>query len=299
MVRGHRIRPSASDRVFDTVNYTFLSACFLLVAFPLLFIVAASFSDPFAVKTGRVWIWPVEPTLLAYREVFRTREVVVGYANSLYYTVVGTALNVVMTVMAGYPLSRRDFFGRNVIIGFFTFTMLFSGGLIPFYLVVRSLGMLNSRWAMIVPSALGVWNVIVTRTWFQANLPEELYEASVVDGCGDARFIVAVAVPMSGPILAVQALFYGVGHWNSYFNALIFLREERLFPLQIFLRNILLLNQIDFTRLKDLDELVMKQNLLDLLKYALIVVASVPVLLLYPFIQRYFVRGILVGAIKG
>jgi ABC-type glycerol-3-phosphate transport system permease component len=201
--------------------------------------------------------------------------------------------------MAAYPLSRRDFYGRKMIMGLFVFTMLFSGGLIPFFLVVRGLGLYNTRLALLIPGAMSVWNMILTRTYFMANIPDELYEASVIDGCSDVRFIIRVVIPLSGPILAVIGLFYAVGHWNSYFGALIFLKNKNLFPLQIFLRNILLLNQVDFERLKDIDEMIMKQDLVDLLKYALIIVASVPVLLVYPFVQKFFIRGVLLGSIKG
>ena len=183
--------------------------------------------------------------------------------------------------------------------GVFAFTMFFSGGLIPYYLIVRNLGMLNTRWALLIPGAMSVFNVIITRTFFQTNIPEELYEASTMDGCSDVRFIASIVLPLSGPVLAVIALFYAVGHWNSYFSALIFLKRDKLFPLQIFLRNILLMNAVNLERLHDLDELVRKQDLIDLLKFALIIVASVPVLIIYPFAQKYFVRGVMIGAIKG
>ena len=298
MVR-RRIGLSAGDRVFNVLNYAFLRLWLLAIAYPLYFIIIASFSDPFAVKQGRVVLYPVSFTLKAYREVFLYQDVWTGYANSVFYTVVGAAINVFMTVLAAYRLSRKDFWGRNAIMAIFTFTMFFSGGLIPYYLIVRNLGMLNTRWAMIVPGAMSVFFVIMTRTFFQSNIPEELYEASTMDGCSDVRFIASIVLPLSGPVLAVIALYYAVGHWNAFFNALIFLKRDKLFPLQIFLRNILLMNQANLDRLHDLDELVRRQDLIDLLKFALIIVASVPVLLIYPFAQRYFVRGVMIGAIKG
>jgi len=294
-----RIGLSAGDRVFNVLNYAFLRLWLLAIAYPLYFIIIASFSDPFAVKQGRVVLYPVSFTLKAYREVFLYQDVWTGYANSVFYTVVGAAINVFMTVLAAYRLSRKDFWGRNAIMAIFTFTMFFSGGLIPYYLIVRNLGMLNTRWAMIVPGAMSVFFVIMTRTFFQSNIPEELYEASTMDGCSDVRFIASIVLPLSGPVLAVIALYYAVGHWNAFFNALIFLKRDKLFPLQIFLRNILLMNQANLDRLHDLDELVRRQDLIDLLKFALIIVASVPVLLIYPFAQRYFVRGVMIGAIKG
>ena len=293
------MKTSLGDRSFLIVNYAFLTIWLLIIIYPLIYIVSASFSDPYAVKSGRVLLFPVRPTLRAYRAVFMYPDVAIGYFNSFFYAIVGTAINLFVTVVAAYPLSRKDFYGHRAIMGIFVFTMLFSGGLIPFFIVVRNLGMYNTRLALLIPGALSVWNMILARTYFKVNIPDELYEAAVIDGGNDVRFIWSVVLPLSGPILAVVGLFYAVGHWNSYFNALIFLKRKNLFPLQIFLRNILLLNQVDLDRMEDIEEMVMKQDLVDLLKYALIIVASVPVLLIYPFVQKYFVRGVLLGSLKG
>ena len=296
-----RMRHARSDLVFAVVDYLLLSIGVILVLYPLLYVVSASFSSSSAVVSGRVFIWPVEPTLAGYRAVFKNKQIWTGYANSAFYTAFGTAVNIAMTVLAAYPLSRKDFYGRNVIMGLFAFTMFFSGGLIPSYLLIRALGMLNTRWAMIVPGAMSVWNVIVARTFFQSNIPGELLDAAQIDGCSNTRFMAIVVVPLSGPILAVLALWYAVGHWNSYFNALIFLKEARFYPLQIVLRSVLIQNEVgsDMLGSVDMKRVAELEGLRELLKYSLIVVASLPVLLLYPFAQKYFVRGIMIGAIKG
>jgi putative aldouronate transport system permease protein len=293
------IRLTGNDMVFTIVNYAFLTVCLLLVLYPLVYIVSSSFSSSEAVISARVWLFPVEPTLLGYEAVFKNPQILSGYMNSAIYAVFGTIISVTLTVMAGYPLSKKDFYGRNVIIAVFTFTMLFSGGLIPYYLVIKNLNLIDTRWALLLPNAIAVWNVIIARTYFQNTIPVELGEAAELDGCSDFSFILRVVVPLSGPIIAVMVLFYAVGQWNSYFDAMILLKNNKLFPLQIILRNILIQNQFDANMLVDVSTLLRKQGMRDLLKYSLIVVASAPVLALYPFVQRYFIKGIMVGAIKG
>ncbi|WP_281888731.1 carbohydrate ABC transporter permease [Paenibacillus sp. YYML68] len=293
------VKESAGDRVFNAVNYTVLSVFFLAVLYPLLYIVSASFSSTEAVISGRVWLWPVDPGLQGYEAVFSNKAVWSGFANSLFYTIVGTVLNVVLTVMAAYPLARKDFIGRNAIMFLFVFTIMFSGGLIPNYMLVKDLGLLDTRWAMIIPTALSVFNVIITRTYFQANIPQEMLEAAQVDGATDWQFLGKIVLPLSGPILAVIALFYAVQHWNTYFNALLFLKDRDLYPLQLILRSILIQNQIDPSMVMSEEDLVARQGLGDLLKYSLIVVATVPVLLIYPLVQKHFVKGVMIGSIKG
>jgi putative aldouronate transport system permease protein len=293
------VKLTRADRLFNVANTLFLLLWFVVVAYPLYYIIIASFSDPYAVKTGGVSLWPIRPTFMAYRAVLTYPDIALGFYNSIIYTVLGTLINLAMTVLAGYPLSRKELYGKNLIMALFTFTMLFSGGIIPLFLVVKKLGIFNTRWAMVLPNAMAVWFVIIARTFFKTNIPDELYEASSMDGCSDIRFMRSVVLPLSGPILAVLALFYAVGHWNAFFNALIYLRQKHLFPLQIFLRNLLLLNQVDLESLEDIEDMIQKQDLVDLLKYALIVVASIPVLIIYPIAQRHFVRGIMIGAIKG
>ena len=219
--------------------------------------------------------------------------------NSIFYAVVGTLVNVTMTILAAYPLSRKDLFGRKVIMFLFVFSMMFSGGLIPFYLVVHNLGMYNTRWAMIIPTALSVWNMIITITFFRSSLPQELLEAAQLDGCSDIQYLWKIVLPLSAPIIAVLCLFYAVGHWNQFFNALIFLADKDLFPLQLVLRDILIANTIDLNMLEDARTMAAKAGLRDLLKFSLIIVSSVPVLAIYPFVQKHFVKGLMIGAIKG
>ncbi len=295
------IRESRGDQLFTVVNYLILAIILLLVLYPLIYIVSASFSDARAVTSGRVWLWPVDPSLAGYEAIFKNKFLVSGFANSLFYTVAGTLINVVLTVLAAYPLSRPDLPYRRTITFLFYFTTLFSGGLIPTYLVVRDLGMLDTRWAMLLPGALSIWNVLIMRTYFQSTIPQEIYEAAQLDGCDDFTYLRKVVLPLSGPILAVIALFYAIGHWNSYFNALIYLQSKELWPLQLVLREILIENQVDASMLAGLDpqQMAIRQQLRELLKYSLIVVATMPLLLVYPFVQRHFVKGILLGSVKG
>jgi multiple sugar transport system permease protein/putative aldouronate transport system permease protein len=298
MTRNERRR--VGDRFFYTVNDGLLLLALLAVIYPIVYIFSASFSSPDAVLSGRVWLLPVEPSLEGYRAVFRHSLVLTGYANTIFYTVAGTAVNVVMTIIAAYPLSRRDLQGRNLIMFLFSFTMLFTGGLIPNYIVIRSLGMLNTRWAMILPQAIGVWNLIIARTFFQQSIPPELQEAAAMDGCSDFYFLWKVVVPLSKAIIAVLVLFYGVFHWNAFFHAFIYLSDKDKFPLQIVLREILILNEMMGEMMVVDPELQEKmRGLANLLKYSLIIVASLPVWLVYPFVQKQFVKGVMIGSLKG
>ena len=293
------IHDTAGDRAFMAFNYLVLTLLAIVILYPLIYVLSASFSSGQAVSSGRVWLWPVEPTLAGYEAIFKNRAVLLGFYNSLFYTVVGTIINVVMTVLAAYPLSRPELPGRRVIAFIFFFTLLFSGGLIPTYLVVRDLGMLSTRWALILPTALSIWNMLIARTFFENNIPKELREAAQLDGCDDFNFLWRVVLPLSGPILAVLALFYGVGHWNSYFTALIYLYDKNLWPLQLVLRDILVQDQVDPGMAADIRGVAAKAQLRELLKYSLIVVATVPLLIIYPFVQRHFVKGVMLGSVKG
>lgn len=290
---------SRGDKIFTVVNYSILIILMLIIVYPLIFVVSASFSSTNAVTSGRVWLFPVEPTLLGYETVFKNPDIVRGFWNSIVVMVVGTTINVVLTVMAAYPLSRRDFYGKGVFTAIFSFTMLFNGGLIPTFLLVKNLGLYNTYWAIILPGAVSVYNVIVARTYFQTGIPEGLYEAADLDGCSDIGFIIRIVMPLSAPILAVLTMFYAVAHWNSYFNPMIYLSDKELFTLQLVLRNILIANQTDGEMLKDLEAMQIQEGLSELLKYSLIVVASVPMLIIYPFIQKHFVKGVMIGALKG
>ncbi len=294
-----RIRETGIDRAFTIINYTLLTLFLLVILYPLIYVVSASFSDGAAVIAGRVWLWPVNPSLFAYEKVFSYPLIWSGYGNSLFYAVVGTLVNVTMTLIAAYPLSRRDLWGKNVILGLFLFTMFFNGGLIPTYLLVRDLGMRNTRWALIIPQALSVWNLLIAITFLRSSIPQELLEASQLDGCSDLQYFFRVLLPLSTPLIAVMSLFYAIGHWNQFFAALLYLTDKDLFPLQIILRNILISSQVDMAMIEDIKVMAAREALRELLKYALIVVASVPVLIIYPFVQKYFVKGIMLGSVKG
>lgn len=293
------VRDTVGDRIFMAFNYLVLTLLLVVILYPLLYVLGASFSSGQAIASGRFWLWPVEPTIAGYEAIFKNRQVLVGFYNSLFYTVVGTLVNVVMTILAAYPLSRPELPGRRIIAFIFFFTLLFSGGLIPTYLVVRDLDMLSTRWAMIVPTALSVFNVLIARTFFENNISRELREAAELDGCDDFNFLVRIVLPLSGAILAVLALFYGVNHWNSYFNALVYLYDQNLWPLQLVLRDILVQNQVDPGMLVDAREMAAKAQLREVLKYSLIVVATVPLLIVYPFVQKHFVKGVMLGSVKG
>ncbi|WP_309119937.1 carbohydrate ABC transporter permease [Paenibacillus sp.] len=293
------MKESGGDRVFNVANTLLLTLVLIVVAYPLIYVVSASFSSTYAVMSGKVWLWPVEPSLEGYKAIFKNNNVLTGFANTFLYTAAGTLLNVVMTILAAYPLSRRDFRGRAGFMLLLVFTMMFNGGLIPTYLLVKELSMLDTIWSLIVPTALSVWNVIIMRTYFQTTIPHELLEASQLDGCNDFRFLLRIVLPLSGPIVAVIALFYGVGHWNQYFNAMIYLKNPDLYPLQLVLRDILIQNEVNIEMLGDAKTAAARQGLRELLKYSLIVVTSVPLLIVYPFVQKFFVKGVMIGSIKG
>jgi putative aldouronate transport system permease protein len=294
-----RIRASGSDLAFNAANGAFLTLISLVVVYPLLYVVSASFSSPAAVSEGRVWLLPVEPSLRGYEAVLANREVLTGYANSLLYMVAGTAINVSLTLMAAYALSQKSLPGGTLIMMLFTFTLLFSGGIIPLYLVVKATVGVNNRLDMILPNAMSVGNLIIARTFMRQNLAQELRESARMDGCDDLRFFFSVAIPLSGPIIGVLTMLYALTHWNSFFFAFIFLSNKALQPLQIILRNILVMNEISADSFGNLEYLARMTGMADLLKFSVIVAASVPVLVLYPFVQRAFVKGIMIGSIKG
>jgi len=295
---SRRIQESRVDRVFLFCTYLLLCTFLAVVLLPLLNIVASSFSDPIAVSSGQVLFWPVDFSLRGYEVALSNPQIVTGFLNSLFYTGVGTVISVTLTIALAYPLSRKDLFGRGPVMGAVVFTMLFSGGLIPTYMVVQQLGMIDTRWAMVIPQAIGVWQVVIASTYFRTMIPDELYEAAQLDGCGDLRFLWKVALPLAKPMIAVVALMYAIAQWNSYFDALLYLKDADLSPIQLVLRNILILNTGP-SGVTDASQLLARQELADLLKYSLIVIASVPVLLIYPFVARYFTKGIMIGAIKG
>lgn len=290
---------STGDKVFVILVYVLLSAVMLIVLYPLIYIISASFSDPQAVVSGKVVLWPVDVTLRGYKAVFKNPKILTGFMNSFFYMGVGTVVNLIMTMLCAYPLSRKEFTARNKIAALFVFTMYFSGGLMPSYMIVNKLGLINTRWAMIIPSAMSTYNMIIARTYMVNSIPDELYEAAQIDGCSPFKYLLKVIVPLSKPILAVLALYYGIAKWNNYFDAMLYLNDASMQPLTIVLREILIQNQIDPTMLTDASALSKLQGMTELLKYAVIVVASVPVLAIYPFVQKYFVKGVAIGAVKG
>ena len=271
----------------------------LIVAYPLIYVVSASLSSTDAVTAGRVWFLPVEPTIIAYQAVFKYDSIMTGYLNSFIYMALGTAINLILTTLCAFCLSRKDFYGRAILSGMVLFTMLFNAGLVPNYLLIKSLKLYDTLWAVILPSAMSAWHVILMRTYFSTTIPEELYEAAGIDGCSVWRQLTNILLPLSGPIMAVIGLYCAVGIWNSYFDAFLYLSDKKLFPLQVVLRNILILNQMDMTVTADLRDMATRRGMSYLLKYAVIVVSSLPLLLIYPFVQKYFVKGIMIGSVKG
>lgn len=291
---------SRGDRLFQAFIYTVLTIIMLVTLYPLIYILSASFSDPMAIIQGRVWLWPVDFTLNAYKKVFQNSDILLGYRNSLIYLVVGTSINIFMTTMGAYALSRKDLRGRHVLTLLFTFTLLFNGGLVPTYLVYKNmLGLYDNLWVMVIPTAISVWNMIIMRTYFQNSIPMELQEAAFIDGCSNIRTLTSIVLPLSKPIIAVMALYYGVAHWNSYFTALIYLQDTWRFPLQLVIRSILILEDMQAMAGGGGESIVEQLVLIEGMRYAVIVVSSIPMLLLYPVVQKHFVKGVMVGAVKG
>ena len=294
-----KINISKDDRVFYITIDVILTLMLIIILWPLIFILSSSLSSKEAVMAGRVFLFPVDFSLEGYKAIFKTGEVLVGYRNTILYTLVGTTLNVLITLIAAYPLSRKDLPYRRPLSFIFTFTMFFSGGMVPTYILVSNLGLLNTPLAMIFPGALSVYNMIICRSFIENSIPHEIYEAASIDGCSDFGYFTKILIPLSGPVIAVITLYYAVAHWNSYFNAFLYLTNDKLYPLQLVLRNILLANQMDAAMVTDMEQMESKQGLADLIKYALIVVSSLPVLIIYPFIQKYFVKGVMIGSVKG
>lgn len=283
---------------FDVILILFSVIIMVIIAYPLFFVVIASFSDPEAVLGGKITFWPVGFNLESYKMILKEPKIWNGYRNTIFYTVLGTFINFILTTLTAYPLSRKDMPCRKLLTFFITFTMLFSGGMIPVYMVVRGLNLTDTIWAMVIPGAISTYNMLVMKNYFQSSIPEELHEAAAIDGCGHFQSLLRVILPLSTPIIAVIILFYAVGHWNAFFNAIIYLRDQRLYPLQIILREIMLQNSLEAVG-GDMIGMYEKVMRGETMKYAVILVASAPVLAFYPFVQKYFVKGIMVGAVKG
>ena len=294
---------SATDKFFDISLFIILTVILIIVAYPLYFIIISSISDPKAVASGMVTFLPVGINFAGYREVFKNSLVVSGFINAIVYTACGVCVNLVVTIPTAYALSRSRFGGKTIVTWFYMITMFISGGMIPTYLVVKNLHMLDTMWSLILPGALSVYNMIVARTFFQSNLPEELWEAASVDGCTQTKFFFKIALPLSKSIIAIMVLYYGVGHWNSYFSALLYLKDDAKFPLQLVLRSILIQKQAalaqQVTSVSAQVALEAPRQLVELMKYSLIIISSIPVMIMYPFVQKYFVKGVMIGSVKG
>jgi multiple sugar transport system permease protein/putative aldouronate transport system permease protein len=298
LTRKNTIRTANADRIYYVIVYSVILLLLIVVLYPLIYVLSASFSSPQAVTANKVILWPVDFSLKGYKAVFEYDSVWIGYRNTLFYTVAGTTLNLFLTMSAAYALSYKKLPGIKIFSFLFTFILIFSGGLVPTYLLMKNLGFVNSWAAMIFPNAINVTYLIIART-FLSGIPTELYEAAQIDGCSYTRYFFKIVLPLSKAIIAVLVLYYAVGHWNSYFNALIYLSNKNLFPLQLYLREILVMNSIDSSALLDPEALEAMQGMQDLLKYSLIVVATLPILCIYPFLQKYFAKGVMVGSIKG
>ena len=288
----------AGDRAFDIINTLLLVFVFLVIFYPLYYVLIASFSDPDLVLTGKIFLLPKGFQLESYQKVFENSEVMNGYLHTILYAVVGTCINLAVTLSAGYALSRTDLRGKKALTLFFVFTMFFSGGTVPTYMLVRNLKLLNTFWAMVLPNAMSVWNLILCRNFFEGNIPKELLEVSLIDGCRNYYFFLKIVLPLSKALIAVMVLFYAVGHWNSYMQPLMYLSDRDKYPLQLVLKNILISSQPDASLAGMTDRAEMYKQT-EMLKYALVVVSSVPMIVLYPFVQKYFVQGVMVGSVKG
>ncbi|WP_242877528.1 carbohydrate ABC transporter permease [Eisenbergiella tayi] len=287
-----------SDRIFLIICYAFLGAILLITLYPLYFVVIASVSDPAKVSTGMVTFLPIGINLDGYQAVLKDSRIVRSFLNSVVYTASGTIVNLVLTVPAAYALSRADLKGRKFLLLYFMIPMFLSGGMIPTYFVVRGCHLLDTMWSLILPVGVSVYNLIIARSFFQSTLSKELLDAARIDGCSNTRFFVRIALPLSKAIIAILVLYYGVAHWNSYFTAMIYLNDQKKFPFQLILRDLLSQNQQITEIMQDQSELLHKQQLAELMKYSLIIISSLPVMILYPFIQKYFVKGVMIGSLK-
>ncbi len=286
-----------ADRIFDVFNYLVLGLLGLMILYPLYFIVIASVSDPVAINNGQVRLLPMGFNLDGYRKILEDGKIWTAYNNTVFYTVVGTSVNIILTMLIAYPLSRQNFFIRRGLMAFMMFTMYFQGGMIPTYLLMQKLNLYNTPWVMILLPAINVFNVIIATSNIRENIPNELYEAASIDGCSHFGFFFRMVLPLSKTIITVLVLYYGVAHWNEYMNGLIYLRDQSLQPLQIVLRNILMQNQV--SAMGDIDSILEQQKAAELIKYGLIIVSTLPVLVVYPFLQKHFNQGTMLGSVKG
>lgn len=283
--------------IVEMLLYLFAIVMLIVIVYPIYFIVIASFSDPAAVANGQMWVLPKGFTLDGYKELLKHSNIWIGYRNTILYTVIGTLIGLVINVSAAYALSRKDLIGRKSITMFFIFTMFFNGGLIPTFLTIRDFHLYDSFLVMVLPFSVAVFNIIVARTFFQSSIPDDLWEAAQIDGCGNLRYYVQMVLPLSKAVLSVLALWTAVGYWNSYFNALIYLKNQDLYPLQLVLRNILITNQMQ-SSMGTGEAAVIALRLANLMRYSVIIVSTLPIMCMYPFVQKYFNQGVMIGAVK-
>ena len=293
------IKQTREDQVFDYIILVVILVILVMVIYPLYFIIVASVSEPNVVNSGKLLLWPEGFNVRGYQRILNDNRIWTGYLNTIINTVAGTAIGTITTVMAGYSLSRQDMPFNKAITAFFVFTMFFSGGLIPTYLTVKELHLLDTRAIVIILSSFSVYNMIIARSFFKNTLSKDLREAAEIDGCSVQAFFFRIALPLSKAIMAVIALYYAIGHWNSFFNELIFLNDQDLYPLQLILREILLSAQSLAQDVSGMDTSANQRELVEVIKYGIIVISTLPVLCIYPFIQKYFVKGVMIGAVKG
>ena len=300
------IKKLYSDTMFDLLVNIIMTIVAVIMLYPLIYVVSASLSSADAVTRGEVFLIPVDFTLEGYKFVFQNKDLWIGYRNTIFYTVFGTLMNLVVTLPAAYVMSRKDFRTKNVFMVFFMITMYISGGIVPTYMNWRKLGLLNTPLIMILNGALSVYNMIIARTFFATSIPGEISEAARVDGCSDFGIFFKIILPLSKPIIMVMTLYYGVGHWNEYFSAMIYLEDRKLFPLQVFLREILIQGELLKSLAQDpsisaesMQFLAQQAKAMELIKYCVIVVAALPMLMIYPYLQKYFEKGVMIGSVKG
>lgn len=293
-----KVKLGGANRLFMALVTLIMIMICIVILYPIYYVLLASITDPVTVNSGKVLLYPESPYFEGYKTTLAYKPLWVSYKNTIVYTVVGTAVALITTIPAGYALSRKDLPGRRGLIFIFTFTMFFGGGIIPLYLTIRNLGIYNTIWAMVLPVAVSAYNLIVCRSFFESGIPLELQEAAKVDGCSDFKFFFKIAIPISTTIIAVMALFYATAMWNQFFNALMFLQDDNKMPLQVVLRNLVLMNQSNQMGSSG-DAMVTKQKLAEQLKYCIVVVSAAPLLIVYPFIQKYFAKGVTIGAVKG
>lgn len=296
--KKNKIKKSGKDKVFQIILYIASGLILITVLYPLFFVVIASFSDPSYVASGKVWILPKGFTLDGYKELFRHKEIWIGYKNTILYTAVGTFVGLVVNVFAAYALSRKDLVGRKFFTFMFVFTMFFNGGLVPTFLTIKDFNLYNTFTVMVIPFSVSVYNIIVARTFFQNSIPQDLYDAAKIDGCGNLGYFFKIVLPLSKAVLAVIGLWTAVGMWNSYFNALIYLKDASRYPLQLVLRNILITNNLQMS-FGSGEAMQIALRLSNLMRYSVIIVATVPIMCCYPFVQKYFNKGVMIGAVKG